>query len=203
MKNTIMMRCPRDYTLRTLSGHTVQFDAGESTPVPAAAYQEALSKNIVPVEIPDDDEPFAGTLPAEITGTLRDAMIHLALSDIAGRNHVEEFTGGGVPKAITVTQEVGIRLSQSEVGKYWSSNRQMLAENAPFPTHPHVEVVRELQSCATRKQLTEFAQEHGFNLPKADGKSVKELKEALLTAVINQQQLPPKDDAKASTLMMD
>lgn len=205
----IDMVCPRDYTLRTRMGHTIRFIAGEPTPVAEDAYQEALAKNIIPVRRPDDDSPAFGMAHAEITGTLRDAMVFLALDEIAKRNHSEEFTGGGIPRAAVVTTEVGIRLSATEVGKYWSLYRQSIAENTALPTHPSVEVVRELQACATRKQLTEFSEEHGIEMPRAEGKSVKELKELLLNAVINQHALAPEPDksengyTKPKTLMMD
>lgn len=202
--SNIMMRCPRDYTLRTLTGQTIRFIAGEPTPVPESAYAEALSKNIVPVERPDDDKPAFGMVHTEVTGTLRDAMIYAALDEIAKRNHTEEFTGGGVPKATSVTMAAGVRISASETGKYWSNYRQMMAENVELPSHPKVTVVQELQACATRAQLTEFAAEHGVNMPKAEGKSVKELKELLLNAVINAHQIAPADDyVKPRTLMQD
>ena len=49
---------------------------------------------------------------------------------------------------------------------------QIIGENEPLPTHPKVEVVRELQALTSRKQLEEFAEDHGIGIPKAKGKSL-------------------------------
>ncbi len=202
---SIQMVCPRDYTLRTRMGHTIQFIAGEPTPVPESAYAEALSKNIVPVERPDGDKPAFGMVHAEITGSLRDAMIYAAIDEIIKRNQTEDFAGGGVPKAAVLSAAVGVSISASEAGRYHTNYREFVATNSPLPTHPHVEIVRDLQACSTRKQLTEFAQEHNYAMPKAQGKNNKELKELLLHAVINQQVAAPAPDdyQKPSSLQMD
>lgn len=202
--STIPMICPRDYTLRTRTGHTIRFEAGVPSPVPESAYQEALAKNIIPVERPSDDNNAFGMVHADITGTLRDAIIYQAIETLVHRNNAEDF-GGGKPKATAMSIETGLSLSASEVGKYWNNYKQLVAENEALPTHPRVEVVRELQACATRKQLTEFAEEHGINMPKAQGKTVKELKELLLNAVVNQQQVAPAADeyVKPATLTHD
>lgn len=193
---TIQMVCPRDYVLRTRMGHTIRFIAGEPASVPEAAYAEALSKNIVPVARPDGDSPAFGMIRAEVTGTLRDAMIYGAIRDIIARNQTDEFTGGGVPKAAAVSAEAGVSVSATEVNRYYQNYREILAENEELPTHPQVEVVKELQACATRTQLTQFAKEHGYEMPNAKGKSNKEVKELLLHAVVNEQMTaaPPAAD---------
>lgn len=203
--SNILMVCPRDYTLRTRMGHVIKFVGGEPTPVAEAAYAEAIAKNIVPVERLDDDKPAFGMIRAEIKGTLRDAIIFHALDEIAQRNQSEDFTGGGVPTAVAVTTATGLRISASEVGKFWINYRELLAQNDSIPSHPQLEVVRELQGCVTRAQLTEFAKDHGVNMPKAGKVSVGELKELLLNSVIHHLPLPPAPDdyVKPSTLQED
>ena len=202
----VQMVCPRDYTLRTRNGHTIRFIAGEPTSVPESAYAEALSKNIVPAARPDSDKPAFGMIPAEVTGSLRDAMIYGAIAEIIHRNQTDEFTGGGVPKAAVVTAGAGVTVSASEVNRYYTNYREFVANNEPLPVHPKVEVVKELQACATRPQLTQFAADHGFELPNAKGKSNKEVKELLLHAVINAEIAAVADDddyVKPSTLTED
>lgn len=204
---SIPMVCPRDYTLRTRNGHTIKFAAGEPTDVPEALYAEALAKNIIPVERKSDDQPIFGMVHAEITGTLRDAMIYQAIDEVVKRNQTEDFSGGGVPKAAALSAIIGLSLSASEASRFYTNYRQIIGENEPLPTHPKVEVVRELQALTSRKQLEEFAEDHGIGIPKAKGKSLKELKELLLNSVINQMTTPPAADSseyvKPATLMHD
>ena len=191
---SIMMICPRDFTLRTRLGHTISFIAGEPTAVPESAYAEALSKNIVPAKRPDSDTPAFGMLQAEVTGTLRDAMIYGAIHEIVHRNQTDEFSGGGVPKAAAVSAAAGVSVSSSEANRYYTNYREFISSNEALPTHPQVEIVKELQACATRAQLTQFAKEHGYALPRMQGKSNKEVKELLLHAVVNEQVTPPAAD---------
>jgi hypothetical protein len=202
----IPMICPRDYTLRTKLGHVIRFEAGVPTPVPQAAYAEALAKNIVPAKRPDDDTPVFGMVHAEITGSLRDAMIYGAVDELVKRNQSEDFTGGGVPKAVSITAAIGIPVSATEVSRYWTNYREMVAENTELPSHPNVEVVRELQALSTRKQMEDFVEEHDLKLPATKGKSLKELKSLLLHAIIGQQITPAADPGeykKPSSLTMD
>lgn len=201
----IPMVCPRDYVLRSRTGHTIEFKAGVATPVPEACYAEALSKNIIPAKLKDEDSPVFNMVNAEITGTLRDALLYGALDELAKRNQTEDFTGGGVPKAAAVSALVGTSVSASEVSRHWSNYRNIISENGDLPTHPQVEIVRELQSLGTRKQLEEFAADHDLGVPKAKGKSIKEFKELLLHSVIHQMPAPPAADeyTKPDSLMED
>lgn len=202
----INMVCQRDYILRTRTGHTIQFFAGVPTPVPESIYAEALAKNIVPVKPKSEDEAVFTLINSNITGTLRDALVYQTLQQVAERNQPEDFTGGGVPKAAVISGEVGISLSASEVNRYWTNYRQMLSENETLPTHPQMEMVRELQSLSTRKQMEEFAADHGISVPRAKGKTLKEFKELLMHHTINQVGTPPAVDGeytKPSTLMED
>lgn len=201
----IMMVCQRDYTLPTRTGHAIRFEAGVPTPVPEALYAEALAKNIIPVERKSDDEPIFGMIHAEITGTLRDAMIFQAIDEVVKRNQTEDFTGGGVPKAAALSAIIGLSLSATEASRFYTNYRQIIGENGELPQHPKTEMVRELQSLTSRKQLVEFAEDHDISLPKTKGKSLKELKELLLNNVINQMTTPPAADeyVKPDTLMQD
>src|SRR5690606_1039610 len=88
----------------------------------------------------------------------------------------------------------GVSVSSSEVNRYHQNFREFIATNEALPTHPHVEIVKELQACATRTQLAQFAKEHGYALPRTQGKSNKEVKELLLHAVVNEQTTAPAPD---------
>lgn len=205
--STIKMVCPRDYTLRTKLGHTIRFEADVPTDVPEAAYHEALAKNILPVKVQAGEKPAFELATAEITGTLRDALIFDAIIALVKRNNSEDFTGGGVPKAASITAEIGVAVSAQETSKYWGLYKQIIGENSSFPTHPNVELVRELQGCATRKQLEQFAGDLSIELPSLKGKSLTEIKSILLYNIINQHQAPLTVDAdeyvKPESLTMD
>lgn len=191
--STIDMVSQRDFVLRTRMGHTIRFEATKPTPVPDAAYSEALAHNIVPVVVPDADSP-QGRVEANITGTLRDALLFKAIHTLVVRNNYEDFTGGGVPKAAAVSLEAGFSVSQNEVSRYWGNYRTMVATNETLPTHPHMAQVEELQSCSTRKSLEEFCADHSIVIKGAKGKTVKELKEQVMHAVVSGQVVPPALD---------
>lgn len=204
---SVPMVCPRDYVLRTRMGHTITFKAGEPTGVPEAAYSEALAKNILPVQNVDDERPVFELATAEITGTLRDALIFDTIHNMVTENSVEEFAGGGIPKASVVSAKIGVPVSASEIGKYWQLYREIKGENGPLPQHPNMELVREVQALATRKQLEEYARDLDVPLSKSKGKSLSELKTFLLYTVVNQQQMPVVPAAgeytKPASLTMD
>lgn len=202
--STINMVSQRDYVLRTKMGHTIDFKANVPTPVAEQAYAEALAVNIVPVERPDGDTP-QGRVEAAITGTLRDALIYKAIASLVARNNYEDFTGGGVPKAAAVSVETAFSVSQNEVSRYWGNYRSMVATNEALPTHPHMAQVEELQTCTTRKALEEFCSDHDINVKGAKGKTVKELKEQVMHAVVAGQAVPPAADeyVKPETLTKD
>lgn len=193
----IMMVCPRNYVLRTRIGHTIEFKANTPTPVPEAAYAEALSKNIVPVEVPDTEKPHFELAHADITGTLRDALIYFAIDEITKRNNPEDFGGGGVPKAKLVSEMIGVSVSHTEVGKYWQNYRQMIANNEDLPMHPKMELVLELQALSSRQQMERFAADIDMPLPKTKGKGLRELKGMLLYALVNGANMAPAVAADA------
>jgi hypothetical protein len=186
---SIMMVCPRDYTLRTRMGHTVEFVGGEPTPVPEAAYAEALAKNILPVKVKDNEKPVFEHATAEITGTLRDALIFQTIDEIVKENTTEDF-GGGVPKAAAISARIGIAVAQNEAAKYWTMYKQIKGENSELPTHPNTELVREVQALSTRKQLEDYARDADLPLSRTKGKSLKELKDLVLYTVVNQRNVP-------------
>lgn len=187
---TVYMTCPRDYTLRTTLGHTIKFEANKPTPVPDSAYQEALSKNILPVTVPFGDSPAHDFASGRITGPLRDTLVFDGIRALTTRNNSEDFTGGGMPKAQALTRETGVDVSASEVGKYWDRYKQIIAENDDFPQHPNAEMVRELNGMATRKQLEQMALDLDVDLRPLKGKSLSELKSFLLQAITTMKQAP-------------
>lgn len=188
--STILMQCPRDFVLRSTQGHTVIFKAGKPTPVPEALYAEALARNIVPVKGPIDTDEAANGKAVALTGPLRDALIYHALDAIVKRNQVEDFDGGGNPKPDAVKEMVGVAISATERTKHWANYRELMGNNIELPTHPNLDLVIELQSLSTRKDLEAFAEEHNIAIGKNSGKNNRELKAQLIGSMVNFQQAP-------------
>lgn len=191
---SIFMKCPRDYTLRTTLGHIIFFKADEPTKVPEAVYHEALAKNILPCEVPNGEKPNFDMAEGRVTGPLRDALVFEAIQTLVKRNNSEDFTGGGMPKAASLTRESGVDVSGSEASNFWNRYKQIVAENTEFPTHPNVELVRELNGSSTRKQLEQFATDLGIDIRHLKGKSLAQVKSFLLTAVVENKQAPIAND---------
>jgi hypothetical protein len=186
----IHMVCPRDYTLRTKLGHTIKFKAGEPKPVPESIYHEAVAKNILPVKAVDNEAPAFELATGRVTGPLRDALIFEAIQALVRRNHQEDFTGGGLPKAIAVSKETGVDVTTQEMSNYWNRYKEIIAENSDFPSHPNVELVRELNALSSRKQLEFFAKDLGIDAKQLKGKALAEVKSLLLYQVVNNNQAP-------------
>jgi hypothetical protein len=184
----INMVSQRDYTLRTLHGHVIFYPAGVPVPTADAAVHEALAANIVPVsERPDlasDERTGVVNAPITIPVSLRDAVILHTIKQLVKENDPATFNAGGQPKLAVLNGLTGIRLSGAELGKYWDRYREILGSNSPFPTHPRVESVMELQRLTTRKQLIEFAEEIGVARSEVERRSIKEAKELLMGATI-------------------
>lgn len=186
----INMVCPRDYTLRTKLGHVIKFKAGESKAVPESVYHEAIAKNILPVKALNNEAPAFEMATGRVTGPLRDALIFEAIQTMVRRNHQEDFTGGGLPKAIAISKETGIDVTSQEMSGYWNRYKEIIAENSEFPSHPNVELVRELNALSSRKQLEAFAKDMGIDAKQLKGKALAEVKSILLYQVVNSNQAP-------------
>jgi hypothetical protein len=198
------MICPRDYTLRSKTGATIAFEAGKPTNVPDDIVPDALAVNIVPASGEGiDDESPVGAATAQITGTLRDALIFQAIAQLVKTNASEDFDGGGQPKPHAISARAGIAVSASERVKYWNRYREIVGTNSEIPNHPNVNAVLDLQSLSTRKQLKEFAVDHGMEkeYEKFATKALPELKTLLLGNLVGRRQGPTLKST--STLVED
>ncbi len=185
------MVCPRDFVLRSTSGHTIAFKANVPQDVPDSLYAEALSYNIIPAtgKAEDQDTPAPqGTV--QIMGPLRDALIFNAIVTLVKRNSSDDFDGGGVPKVGAITELSGVKLGAPERTKYWGAYREIIGSNGEIPTHPNVVLVQDLQALTSRDQLEAFAKDNSLNITAVKGRSNRELKENLLAQVINSKQVP-------------
>lgn len=184
---SIQMVSPRDYTLRTRTGHTIAFKADVPRHVPPEVVTEAMAVNILPVESTSNlgDSP-AGYVKTNVTGTLREALVLHAIVELVRENDSGNFNAGGQPKVGALNAATGLKLSGTEVSKFWDRYREIKSTNSPLPQHPRMAQVLELQSLSTRKQLIEYAKDIGFPETEVSRRpSIKEAKEVLMNATIN------------------
>lgn len=184
---SIKMVSPRDFTLRTTRGHVIRFKANEPVTVADDVVSQALAVNIMPVEGGVEFDSPAGQRVSHKTmpGTLRDAVILRTIQELVKDNDATNFNAGGQPKLSVVNAATGVHLSGSELSKYWERYRELIGTNSPFPTHPKLENVVELQTLTTRKQLQEYAEENGIDVDLIKGKSTKAAKELLMAATVS------------------
>lgn len=200
---TTKMVCPRDFTLRSTSGHVIAFKANEPTDVPDVLYAEALSFNIIPASGKANVQDSPATASSTVAmGPLRDALIYNAIHTLVERNSSEDFDGGGVPKVAAIAELSGVKLGAPERTKYWGTYRELVGSNEALPTHPNMVMVQDLQGLTSRDQLEAFAKDHDLTLSAAKGRSNRELKDLLMAQVVNLQ-APVKASSTNDTLETD
>ncbi len=185
-----MMICPRNYLLRTLSGHMIRFQADVPKFVPDSVVSDALAVNILPVEgkVRGEDTPSDHRKPVrvEITGALRDAIVLRAISDLAVRNDTKDFDGGGRPKIPAITELTGLAINAKEREVYWEKYKQLKSDGEDMPDHKHADIVTEIQYLRTPKELLEYAELLGLDPAVFKGWPLAEQKQALISAALKQ-----------------
>jgi len=109
---------PRNMTVASKSGRSVQFVKGTPTYAPPQMHAELIALGIVPAEeIPepeatgDTKEP---TLPAE-----RQAEVFAAFEKIILRGKRGDFSGTGAPHAAVLSRELGWTIDGKERDVLW------------------------------------------------------------------------------------
>jgi hypothetical protein len=197
-RSTLMV-CPRNFTLRTTLGHTIQFKAGEPTPVPNEVVELALAVNILPAPnqaLPAHNEGHASgfTKIAAMPQLLREAIVMRCLDELVRENNPANFSGGGRPKPASIRERCAIDVSATETNKAWERYRELKANNEDLPSHRNLDLIYDIQQTSSPKTLREFAQE--LDMPPAEytGLSVTELKAAVVAYAV-------KFDAIAQTAL--
>lgn len=97
---------PRNMTVTSLSGRSVEFKKGEPTYAPPQMHQELIAKGIVSEEeVPDEatDEKTRGPVDAQA----REAAFFAAFETMVLKNDRKAFTAGGTPHAAALAKELG------------------------------------------------------------------------------------------------
>lgn len=115
MPSQTLMMSLRTFTINSLTGHSVNFQANEPRLVPAQVVAEAMEKGAVPVDKQDlpGEEPVEQPAGRPIDPQEAFNAIVSAMMEITERNNTEDFTASGTPKSEVVNTVLG-----------WQTNRQ-------------------------------------------------------------------------------
>ncbi len=97
---------PRNMTVTSLSGRSVEFKKGEPTPAPPQMHQELIAKGIVP-ENEVEDEPVDEKTRGPEDVAAREAAFFAAFEAMVLKNDRKAFTAGGTPHAAALAKELG------------------------------------------------------------------------------------------------
>lgn len=115
----------RNFTVSSVSGHSIAFKKGEPTYVPKAMHHEVLALGAVPAgeasvdDIKFDDQDTGPEAIAPHDPAERNEVIKMALADIKTKNSRDDFTATGKPKAKVVTTALGFEVSAREIEEQW------------------------------------------------------------------------------------
>ena len=114
---------PRNMTVTSLSGRSVQFVKGEPKYAPHQMHGELIAQGVVPAEempaAPVDDGPRAPDTEAE-----RQAAIFEAFKAIALKDNRKEFTASGMPHVAVIEKIVGWDVDSKERDALWAKFSQ-------------------------------------------------------------------------------
>ena len=109
---------PRNMTVASRSGRSVEFKKGEPTYAPDQMHAELIAVGIVPAEEIPELEETGGTkeptVPAE-----RQAAVFEAIEKIILRGKRNDFAGTGAPHAAVLSKELGWDIDGKERDVLW------------------------------------------------------------------------------------
>lgn len=109
---------PRNRTIASTCGISIEFKKGELHLVPPAMYAEVIAAGGVPEsELSDDELPAKAATPDALAE--REAAIFAAYETIVKRNVREEFTAGGMPHNAVLAQVTGWAVAAKERDSTW------------------------------------------------------------------------------------
>jgi hypothetical protein len=118
----------RDYALRSMSGHMINFKKGDPTWVPNECVKEAVAIGAAPVDGPVevlDPEVHASIVPE---GQERKDLIFAAFEDMEAKNEREEWTASGMPTSKALEKILGFEVDSKERNTLWIEYRAAKSE---------------------------------------------------------------------------
>jgi hypothetical protein len=111
-------KLPRDRTIASTCGISIEFKRGEFHLVPPAMFAEVIAAGGVSEnDIPEEDMPAAAPTPDKLAE--REAAMMTAFAAIATRGNREDFTAGGVPHSAVLSRELGWAVQAKERDAAW------------------------------------------------------------------------------------
>ena len=110
---------PRNMTVVSKSGRSVEFEKGKPTYAPSQMHAELIAMGVVPAE--EIPEPVDDGLPKEPTvPTEREAAVFAAFEALMLRNKRGDFAGTGAPHAAVLSKELGWTIDGKERDAAWA-----------------------------------------------------------------------------------
>jgi hypothetical protein len=109
---------PRNRTIASTCGISIEFKKGELHLVPPAMYAEVIAAGGVPEEELDETQLPPSTTSPEAKAD-REAQMIKAFEKIVLRNQREEFTAGGMPHNAVLSKELGWPVQAKERDAAW------------------------------------------------------------------------------------
>lgn len=120
----------RDYTLTTLTGHSIFFKKNVPTHVPKPAWRDALAIGALPPDgVPEEPEPEKTFTPPPSDPGERAELILKAFDVIVAKNEREDFTAAGLPTNSAVSALTGFKVQSKEVAAVWQQRKDSLVED--------------------------------------------------------------------------
>ena len=108
---------PRDMTVSSLSGRSVQFVKGLATYAPPQMHAELIAKGIIPAE--EIPEPVVDTNDEPMVQSERELALFAAFEKIILRGKRGDFAGTGAPHAAVLSKELGWSIDGKERDVLW------------------------------------------------------------------------------------
>lgn len=118
---------PRNMTVSSLSGRSVELLKGVPTHCPPQMHDELIARGVVPAE--EMPEPEVAEGPQEPTDPVaRRAAIFASFKKLSLRAKREEFTASGVPHLAVLAMDLGWPMVAKERDAMWVEFNQTTAE---------------------------------------------------------------------------
>lgn len=109
---------PRNRTIASTCGLSIEFEKGKLQLVPPAMFAEVIAAGGVPEnELTEEDLPKKPDSPDALAE--RKAAMFKAFEDMVARNVREEFTAGGMPHNKVLSEKLGWSVNAKERDAAW------------------------------------------------------------------------------------
>ena len=117
----------RNYALRSMSGHMINFIKGEPTWVPPVCVKEAVAIGAQPLDGPVDVLEPETQVVVDPSGDERKQLIFAAFEDMEAKNEREDWTASGMPRDAALEKVLGFKVDTKERNALWLEYREAKA----------------------------------------------------------------------------